>query len=505
MTLPLFKNLSLRQQMVLATMLVAQLFVVIVLTIVTWNHVNARRDALVSHTQSLAHTVGQYSVSDFDFADRDAAQQTLTKLQDDPDLVEVQLIDTSGGLFASMRGAKWSGFDSSRGESYSEFIGDHLVVVTSVRVREKLFGYVRFFVSQQSLRQQIRRDIGVAIGVGIVLAGLAFLIASRIQSWVVGPIHSLANLAGRISQERNFSLRAATEGPTEVRKLQDAFNTMFDAIEHHQAERDRAVEALKQHQERLEQTIAERTQELQQQATVIRQSNHELELANKELEAFSYSVSHDLRAPLRAVDGFSQALLEDYDEQLDVVAKDHLQRVRRAAQTMARLIDDLLNLSRVLRAEMRREQVDLGAVAREIVDQLRVGDSSRSAEFVLGAGMIVFCDPGLVRALLENLIGNAWKFSGKVAQPRIELNMLERNGERAFVVRDNGAGFDSRYINKLFNPFQRLHRSDEFPGSGIGLATVARIVRRHGGRVWAEGEVGKGASFYFTLEPKKPN
>jgi signal transduction histidine kinase len=230
----------------------------------------------------------------------------------------------------------------------------------------------------------------------------------------------------------------------------------------------------------------------------------DLERKNTELEAFSYSVSHDLRAPLRSIDGFSQALLEDYAERLPPKAQDYLRRVRSAAQRMANLIDDLLDLSRVERADMRRERVDLSRLAEQVADSLKRSELERAVELVVRPGLEAEVDARLFRIVLENLLGNAWKFTSKVAAATIELGAIDDDGSVAFFVKDNGAGFAPAHAAKLFAPFQRLHSDAEFPGTGIGLAIVQRIVHRHGGRVWAEGAPGQGATFYFTVTPSRP-
>jgi light-regulated signal transduction histidine kinase (bacteriophytochrome) len=224
-----------------------------------------------------------------------------------------------------------------------------------------------------------------------------------------------------------------------------------------------------------------------------------LSASNRELEAFSYSVSHDLRAPLRAIDGFSQALLEDYPERLDEQGRHYLDRVREASQRMGELIGDLLQLSRVSREPMRWEPVDLSAMAREIIAEQRVPEPERQVEVTIADGLVANGHPVLLHSLLLNLLGNAWKFTRRRADAQIEFGTTEHEGELAFFVRDNGAGFDMTYAEKLFTPFQRLHSQDEFPGNGIGLATVQRVVNRHGGQAWAEGVVDQGATFYFTL------
>jgi light-regulated signal transduction histidine kinase (bacteriophytochrome) len=230
-----------------------------------------------------------------------------------------------------------------------------------------------------------------------------------------------------------------------------------------------------------------------------RKLNTQLEATNKELEAFSYSVSHDLRAPLRSIDGFSQALLEDYADKVDRHGKDYLQRVRAASQRMAQLIDDMLNLSRLSKGEMRLQTVNLTAIARSIAAELQKNQPERQVEFVIQEGLLAGGDERLLRAALENLLGNAWKFTSKRPRATIEFGVAQKDGQQAYYVRDDGAGFDMAYADKLFGAFQRLHGGTEFPGTGIGLTTVQRIIHRHGGRVWAEGQVEQGATFYFTL------
>jgi PAS domain S-box-containing protein len=232
----------------------------------------------------------------------------------------------------------------------------------------------------------------------------------------------------------------------------------------------------------------------------VRQRTAELEVVNTELETFSYSVAHDLRAPLRSIDGFSQALLEDCADRLDADGKRYLTHVRESAQQMGELIDDLLSLSRVTRAELRRERVDVTALVRSVLERLRESQPDRQVDVVVQDGLVAQADPRLLDVALTNLLGNAWKFTSKRTSSRIEFAAKADEHPPVYFVRDNGAGFDAKYADKLFGVFQRLHAAHEFEGTGIGLAMVRRIVSRHGGRVWAEGEVNRGATFYFTLE-----
>jgi PAS domain S-box-containing protein len=235
----------------------------------------------------------------------------------------------------------------------------------------------------------------------------------------------------------------------------------------------------------------------------VRERTGELEASTRELDAFAYSVSHDLRAPLRAVAGFSDLLLEDYHDRLDETGRDYLRRVLAATDRMGQLIDDLLDLSRATRTELTRQPVNLTAMSRRIVAELLGPDPDPAAgpavQIAIDDDLRAVGDPALLGLVLQNLISNAWKFTAKEPQPRIHVGSCENDGARTFFVRDNGAGFDMAFAGKLFAPFQRLHTVDEFPGTGIGLATVQRIVHRHGGRIWAEGAVDGGATFYFTL------
>jgi len=285
----------------------------------------------------------------------------------------------------------------------------------------------------------------------------------------------------------------AAEGPflEEERSLLNGLTLTVSSL----IERKRAEEELQKAHDDLEIRVEERTKELAQ-------ANTELVAVNDELEAFSYSVSHDLRAPLRSIDGFSQALLEDYPDELDEQGKHYLNRVRAASQRMGQLIDDLLKLSRLTRGDMKYELVDLTILAKTVAENLKESQEERQVEFIINEGLVANGDARLIRALLENLLSNAWKFTSTHPRARIELDSTQIGDQEVFFVSDDGAGFDMAYADKLFGAFQRLHSPSEFPGTGIGLATVKRIVHRHGGNIWAEGALDKGATFYFSFNTK---
>ncbi len=332
--------------------------------------------------------------------------------------------------------------------------------------------------------------IGLAVLAVALLA--AYLLSHVLQGTISQPILALAETAKAVSTRQDYSVRAPKLGEDELGVLTDAFNQMLGRIEDQKNE-------LQRYAAELERRVEARTHELQERNESLRRNAAELLAANTELDAFAYSVSHDLRAPLRSIDGFSQVLLEDYAGKLDEAGQESLQRVRAASQRMGTLIDDLLKLARVTRAEIRTEDVDLSGMARDIVADLQRSTPERQVEFEIAPGLKARGDTRLLRVALDNLLRNSWKYTAKQPAPRVEFRSADANGGRTFMVRDNGAGFDMKYADKLFGVFQRLHAAADFEGTGIGLATVRRIINRHGGRIWAEGAVDQGATFYFTL------
>ncbi len=322
------------------------------------------------------------------------------------------------------------------------------------------------------------RNIAVFIEITILILGV--LSAMAIARGVTRPVLALQKGA-EIIGSGNLDYRVGTEAKDEVGDLSRLIDSMTQNLKRSQGE------------------IVQRNQEISTLNEELKHHVLQLEAANRELEAFSYSVSHDLRAPLRSVAGFSQVLFEDYADKLNAEGRDSLERILAATHKMGRLIDDLLNLSRVSRTEMRREEVKLSELAGKIADMLRKTQPERQAEFNIAEGLVAQGDEHLLAVALENLLGNAWKFTGKNPRAVLEFGVTQHEGKQAYFVKDNGVGFDMSYAGKMFSPFQRLHSVNEFPGTGIGLATVKRIINRHGGTVWIEGEIDKGTTVYFTL------
>lgn len=423
------------------------------------------REGMIRELSVEAEIIGRNSTAALTYGDRSSANEALAALRAEPHIVSACIYSPDGRVFA--RYGKISGFPHPTPGDTHTFGRDHLVLFRQILLDGEKIGTIYIRSDLTELASRLNRYALLALAVLLVSLFVAFLLSSILQKVISEPVLHLAETARRVSAEKNYSVRAVQHGKDEIAVLIDGFNEMLDQIQARDAE------------------LTHRTAEL--------------EGANKELAAFSYSVSHDLRAPLQSIDGFSQALAEDCADKIDALGLDYITRVRAATRRMAELIDDLLTLSHVSRGERKNEQVDLSALAREIVAGLRQRDPGRDVSFVVAPGASAKGDSRLLRVVLENLLANAWKFTAKHAGARIEFGFFTREGKRAFFVKDDGAGFDMAYAGKLFGPFQRLHSMTEFEGSGIGLATVQRIIHRHGGEVWAEGEVEQGATISFTL------
>jgi signal transduction histidine kinase len=445
------------------------------------------RERMAGRLHTEARIVSFNSVSSLVFGDADAATATLGLLRAETAVLDAAIFAQGAEQpFAVYRRDAGSGdalpAAPADGAAATTFSQDRLLVAEPVVFEGKLIGTVLVHAELSELGLRQRRYALIVLAVAGASFLLALVISRRIERTISRPILELAEVARDVSARKDYALRAASRNGDEIGALAQRFNEMLEEIQRRDLEVGEA-------RSELEKRVDARTRDLA--------------AANKELEAFSYSVSHDLRAPLRAIDGFSKVLLTSHAQSLDDRGRHYLDRVRAATQRMSELIDDLLSLARLSRKELVRQPVDLTALAQRVVDELGRRDPARSTAAVeITDGLAAQADPQLLHIVLENLLGNAWKFTGKSADPRIQVGHQDGGGEEVFFIRDNGAGFDMAYADKLFGAFQRLHLDTDFEGTGIGLVTVQRIVSRHGGRIWAEGAVGKGATFYFTLESK---
>jgi signal transduction histidine kinase len=442
------------------------------------------RQGLVRTLSAQADIVGSNSVSAILFNDPQSAGNTLSALKSSQSVTTAGIFTLDGKPFATYK--RETGEDilsvpnipGSQTETY-RFTDSHLVLVRRIMFQGKPVGLVYIRADLREIDQRLKRYAAIALAVLLLSLAAALLVSSLFGRSVAQPIVDLAQVAAAVSQDKNYSARAApSQEADEVGLLITAFNEMLAEIQ------KRDDELRKAHDE-LEDRVAQRTRELL--------------FANRELESFSYSVSHDLRGPVDALNGFTYVLLKEYGSKLDAKAKDLIEHIRNSGKRMMQLIDDLLNLSRVTSSVLQSEPVDLSAIARSVGEELKSVEPSRKVDFVVSAVGKIEGDPRLLKIVLENLLRNAWKYTSTHPRARIEFGSTIENGRTVYFVRDDGAGFDPRSADRLFQPFQRLHPTAEFPGNGVGLATVQRIVRRHGGEIWAAGEVERGAAFYFSL------
>ena len=441
------------------------------------------RDLL--HTQQTeAQLIGANTVTALDFDDKQSATATLSALKESPEVVSAVVVDRDGVPFASYQrdaGAPPMQIkpmpEGNNDAHWKE--GNELLYGSAIMQQGERIGTIYILAKPQALGQRTRHYAMIAALVLLLCMMIALLLTSTFRSMLTEPLIGLAQTAQIVRDEKDYTVRAkAPERDDELALLVKSFNEMLDDIQ----ERDKELEKSRT---ALEERVQQRTLELS--------------ATNRELEAFSYTVAHDLRGPLDTIGNIGFLLRETYGQNLDDDGRGLLAQLLSGTRKMSVLIHDLLNLSRSSRQEFRREMIDLSAMARSILKELEKTEPEREVGTTVVSGAGVLADSGLLCVVMENLLGNAWKYTSKLEHAVIEFGSHELNGETVFYVRDNGAGFDPTYADRLFQPFQRLHVQSDFPGTGVGLATVQRIISRHGGKIWAESAVGKGATFYFTV------
>lgn len=441
------------------------------------------RGTLVRRLSTQAEILGLSTTSALLFDDRSAAEDTLSALRIRPEILSAGLYTPDGQPFAVYwregQGQALSLPDIPAGAAEAHRFGaNQLVVVRQVVLQGERVGRVYIESDLSEMNARLKGYAGIVVVVLVLSFLVAIFFSSRLQAIISQPVMRLADAAAIVSRDKNYTLRVAPGNRDEVGLLIEAFNDMLKQIQDRDA-------ALQRAQNELEKRVEERTAELA--------------ATNKELEAFTYSVSHDLRSPLRHIDGFSQLLVEEHGAELSEPARGYLGKVRGGAQQMGQLIDDLLAFSRVGRRELHVHITGLNSLVEEVRRELGEAGDQRQIEWRIEQLPFVECDPALMKQVFVNLLSNAVKFTRPRNPARIEVGQCQWKGQPAIYVRDNGVGFSMKYADKLFGVFQRFHRQEDFEGTGVGLATVQRIIHKHGGHVWAEAKLDKGTTFYFSL------
>jgi signal transduction histidine kinase len=470
------------------------------------------QQALVADLTAQAEILGLAAAPALEFEDPESAQDYLALLRAKPNVVAAAIYANNGRLFASYSAGEGPDFPSlPELDGYTLESGE-IGLFKRVANRHEILGTV-YIRARHGMVARLLGYLGITGSVMALSLVMATLISRRMQQSVTRPIVAITSVARHVMEKRDFTLRAEKTTEDEIGLLVDSFNGMLTEIE-------RRTQTLEQSNLDLEREIGERARaesalrasddqmralnsQLEERVTA---RTAELEAANKDLESFSYSVSHDLRAPIRAVGGFTSLLIEDHAAELSGEARRKLDIIGKEAVRMGTLIDDLLAFSRLGRKALAPAYLDMQQLARAVFERLNHGASDgKPIDLKLGSMPRATVDQSLFEQVWANLISNAIKFSSKKDSPVIEIGGISAEREHVYFVRDNGAGFDAAYRDRLFGVFQRLHHDHEFPGTGVGLALVHRIVTRHGGRVWADGELGRGATFHFTVPKETPD
>jgi signal transduction histidine kinase len=442
------------------------------------------RENLKSSLETEAHLIGANSVTALLFDDQQAAQSTLSALRDSPQIRAALVVRADGRSFATYMRDPSNHLSIeerlSPGESLHYWTkGRDILIGSTVVFQGQTAGFVYLLAETSDVARRAGRFGLISAGMLITCFALAFIATSAIRHLVTDPLTGLAKTAQIVSRQRDYSVRAKLpRSSDELTFLVQSFNEMLEQIQ----ARDRA---LAESHKVLEQRVEERTAALSS--------------ANKELEAFSYSVAHDLRGPLQHINNIGYLLQHSGPGSLSPESRGLVDKLLEAAGRMSLLIEDLLNLSRASSHPLHRTPIDLSHIADTIAARLKAEANGRNVKWCVARGAQVFADEGLLQVVLDNLLSNSWKYTSKVECAEIEFGFKEEDNRTVYFVRDNGVGFNPRYADRLFRPFQRLHSQTEFPGTGVGLATAYRIITRHGGKIWAAGNIDHGATFFFTL------
>jgi signal transduction histidine kinase len=485
-----YRDYSIPQKLTWMNMLVSGVALVLACAAFMTYDLISVRQAIAHNLAIQAQIIGSNSSSALLFNDPQSAERTLSALRSAPNVTYAAIATASGQPFASY--SRDAGEQKSSSEIETplfrrrfRWLRDREIVVASpILFRGKTTGTVYIKSDVEELIERLRR-YAVIVGVVFLTCLVAsVLMLSLIRQTVTEPILHLAETARIVSREKTYAVRVSpTQNRDELSTLIATFNEMLEQMEAHEA-------ALRAVQDGLEQRVQERTAQLN--------------AANADLESFSYSVSHDLRAPLRHIGGFSKLLSDEYGAVMDQNAQNYLFRIQDGVKNMAELIEALLKLGRLGRRELVSAAIDLDSLLKEVLTEMQPEFEGRRIDWKIGDLPSIECDPGLVKQVFTNLLSNAVKYTRGREVALIEVGQIAENGVPVLFIRDNGAGFDQRHAGKLFRVFERLHSADEFEGTGVGLSTVRRIVMKHGGEIWAKGEVDKGATFFFVLTATRP-